>query len=78
MPVDAPDGTLAMPTVPSLNMTDASTVGFPRESSTSLPQILDILSQQGYEFVTLSELIYKENYTINNDGRQIPLAAGKK
>ena len=45
----------------------------------ALPQILDILSQQGYEFVTVSELIYKENYTINNDGRQIPLAAaGKK
>lgn len=41
----------------------------------ALPQILDILSQQGYEFVTVSELIYKENYTINNDGRQIPLAA---
>ena len=40
----------------------------------ALPQILDILSQQGYEFVTVSELIYKENYTINNDGRQIPLA----
>ena len=40
----------------------------------ALPQILDILSQQGYEFVTVSELIYKENYTINNDGRQIKLA----
>lgn len=43
----------------------------------ALPKILDILSQQGYSFVTVSELIYKENYTMNNDGRQISLASQK-
>lgn len=42
----------------------------------ALPRILDILSQQGYGFVTVSELIYKENYTINSDGRQIALPSG--
>lgn len=42
----------------------------------ALPRILDILSQQGYGFVTVSELIYKENYTINSDGRQIALPDG--
>ena len=46
-----------------------------KPTAKALLHILDILSQQGYEFVTVSELIYKENYTINNDGRQIPLAA---
>ena len=50
-----------------------------KPTAKALLQILDILSQQGYSFITVSELIYKENYTINNDGRQIPLAAaGKK
>jgi hypothetical protein len=33
--VDAPDGTEATPTVPSVSITDASTVGFPLESSIS-------------------------------------------
>ena len=33
-PVDAPDGTMARPTVPSSRVTSHSTVGLPRESST--------------------------------------------
>jgi hypothetical protein len=33
--VDAPDGTLAVPTLPSMSVTLALTVGFPRESSIS-------------------------------------------
>src|SRR5258706_14308843 len=34
-PVDAPDGTMARPKAPSARVISASTVGFPRESSTS-------------------------------------------
>ena len=37
----------------------------------ALPKILDELSKQGYEFVTVEELIYKDGYEINHEGRQI-------
>jgi polysaccharide deacetylase family sporulation protein PdaB len=37
----------------------------------SLPKILESLSSQGYKFVTVSELMYKDNYTINSEGKQI-------
>ena len=36
----------------------------------ALPYILSNLQEKGYEFVKISELIYKENYTIDNFGRQ--------
>ena len=36
----------------------------------ALDKILEILSREGYSFVTASELIYKENYTIKHDGTQ--------
>lgn len=36
----------------------------------ALPQILTELKAQGYEFVTVGELIYSENYYISNDGSQ--------
>lgn len=37
----------------------------------ALPEILGNLKSQGYKFVPVSELIMKENYTIDNNGRQI-------
>lgn len=37
----------------------------------ALPRILKTLSEQGYEFVFISDLIYKENYTIDHTGKQI-------
>lgn len=37
----------------------------------ALPNILLQLKNQGYKFVTVSELIYKDNYTIDNNGTQI-------
>ena len=37
----------------------------------ALPQILEKLTQAGYKFVKCSELIYKENYTIDHSGKQI-------
>ena len=36
----------------------------------ALPYILETLEQQGYEFVSVSELIYRENYTLDVAGRQ--------
>ena len=35
-PVEAPEGTMAWPMVPSASVTSTATVGLPRESSTSL------------------------------------------
>jgi len=37
----------------------------------ALPSILRILKSQGYEFVHISDLLLKGNYTIDNTGRQI-------
>ena len=42
-PVEAPDGTLAIAELPSCSVTSASTVGFPLESSISLPEMSEIL-----------------------------------
>ena len=38
-PVEAPDGTIALPTTPEAKTTSASKVGLPRESKTSLARI---------------------------------------
>lgn len=35
-----------------------------------LQQIIDTIREAGYEIVALEELVYKENYTIDNTGRQ--------
>ncbi|MBK5242749.1 polysaccharide deacetylase family sporulation protein PdaB [Clostridium sp.] len=37
----------------------------------NLPKILDYLKAEGYEFVKISDLIYKDNYYINSAGKQI-------
>ncbi len=37
----------------------------------ALPLIFSTLKNRGYEFVPISELIYKKNYTIDHNGRQI-------
>ena len=36
-----------------------------------LQQIIDTIHSEGYEIVSLDELIYTENYEINHEGRQI-------
>lgn len=36
----------------------------------ALDRILEYFSNEGYSFVTASDLIYKENYTIRHDGTQ--------
>ena len=43
-PVDAPEGTIALPTKPEAKKTSTSTVGLPRESSTSLALTSTILA----------------------------------
>ena len=42
----------------------------------ALPIILATLKNKGYEFVPIGELIYRENYAIQSDGRQIYLGNG--
>ncbi|MBQ3119128.1 MAG: polysaccharide deacetylase family protein [Clostridia bacterium] len=37
----------------------------------ALPKILEKLTSAGYKFVKASDLIYKENYTIDHSGKQI-------
>ena len=40
----------------------------------SLPAILENLKNEGYQFVKVSDLIYKGEYTIDNSGKQYGLA----
>ena len=41
----------------------------------ALPMIFSTLKNRGFTFVPIGELIYKDNYTIDHNGRQIPLAS---
>lgn len=43
-------------------------------TTAALPGILEELSAQGYTFVTVNDLIYKEDYTIDANGMQIPVS----
>mgnify|MGYP000914799838 CR=1 FL=1 len=38
----------------------------------ALPVILSALKNKGYRFVPIGELIYRENYSMRSDGRQMP------
>lgn len=38
-----------------------------------LPDILEALTESGYEFVTVSDLLIRDGYRIRYDGRQVPL-----
>ena len=40
----------------------------------ALPIILDTLKNKGYEFVPIGQLIYRENFTVDANGRQFPAA----
>lgn len=42
-------------------------------TTNALPDILTKLRDDGYEFVTVNDLIYHEDYSINAEGRQIPI-----
>ena len=43
-----------------------------KNTPAALPALLESLIAEGYEFVPISQLIYKENYTIDHTGMQIP------
>lgn len=38
----------------------------------ALEQVIITLQDKGYEFVPISELIYRDHYHMNHEGRQIP------
>lgn len=42
-----------------------------KNTPAALPKILEKLLADGYKIVPVSELIYRENYTIDHRGRQI-------
>ena len=42
-----------------------------KHTASGLQQIIDCIKKAGYEIVPLDELIYKGNYTINHEGRQV-------
>ena len=39
----------------------------------ALPTVIEGLIREGYSFVPVSELIYRDNYTLDHTGRQIPV-----
>ena len=36
----------------------------------ALPKILDAITEEGYNIIPISEIIYKENYTTDHEGKQ--------
>jgi polysaccharide deacetylase family sporulation protein PdaB len=44
---------------------------YAKHTPKNLPKVLEYLKAQGYEFVKISDLIYKNNYYINESGKQI-------
>ena len=38
----------------------------------ALPKIIDMIKSEGYEIIPISQIIYKENYKINSQGKQSP------
>ncbi len=43
-----------------------------KNTPAALPQILEKLINDGYKIVPISELIYREDFTIDHTGKQIP------
>ena len=46
-----------------------------KHTAEALPIVLDTLKNKGFTFVPIGELIYREGYTMDSTGRQIPNAA---
>lgn len=42
-----------------------------KNTPAALPKIIDTIKSEGYEIVPISQLIYKENYSINSQGKQL-------
>lgn len=43
-----------------------------KNTPAALPRILETLTNDGYKIVPISELIYRENFTVDHAGKQIP------
>ncbi len=43
-----------------------------KHTAEALPQLIEGLKQKGYEIVPISQLIYKDNFSIDHEGRQHP------
>ena len=43
-----------------------------KHTAEALDEMITTLKNQGYEFVRVKDLIYKDNYTMDVEGRQIP------
>lgn len=43
----------------------------PKNTADSLDGLIKNIKSQGFELLTVSELIYKDNYVIDNNGMQI-------
>ena len=57
------------------NVTSGSIVLFHNDlanTTEALPQVLEQLSQRGFGFVPVSELIYQDGYKVDSNGMQIP------
>lgn len=39
----------------------------------ALPRVIEGLQEKGYEIVPISELIYRENFKMDHEGRQCPV-----
>lgn len=42
-----------------------------KNTPAALPKIIETLQGRGYQIVPVSQLIYKENYTVDNTGMQV-------
>lgn len=42
-----------------------------KNTAAALPKLLSALKNEGYDFKSVGDLIYREDYTINHEGRQI-------
>ncbi len=49
-----------------------------KNTPAALEKLLPMLKEKGFNFVPVSELIYTENYTIDNAGKQIPANSSKQ
>ena len=49
-----------------------------KHTAESLDMLIKNIKAKGLEVVTISDLIYKENYTINANGTQISNSAGQQ
>ncbi len=57
------------------NLTDGAIIlmhNGAKYTASALDELISGLKNKGYEFVPISELIYRDNYTIDHTGKQIP------